>query len=48
MIKWKWQQIIFWLVAEMFLNFVGYDNLADYSEYIMSQSPTAAIAVRKV
>jgi hypothetical protein len=27
-------QTIVWLVVEIFLNFVGLDNLADYSEFI--------------
>lgn len=27
-------KITFWLLAEIWLNFVGLDNIADYSEYI--------------
>jgi hypothetical protein len=36
--NWKWQQIVFSLIAEIILNFVGYDQLADYSEFISAQS----------
>jgi hypothetical protein len=44
--KWKWQEITIWLVAEIVLNFAGYDNLADYTEFISAQSPTATISAR--
>jgi hypothetical protein len=36
--NWKWQKIVFWLIAEIILNFVGYDQIADYSEFVSSQS----------
>ncbi len=36
--KTQWQQILvkitFWLIVEIFLNLLGLDNLADYSEFI--------------
>jgi hypothetical protein len=44
--KWKWQEITIWAIAEIILNFAGYDNLADYTEFISSQSPTSAICCR--
>ena len=31
-------KLLFWLAIEIFLNLVGLDNLADYSEFIISQS----------
>lgn len=35
----KWLvKIIVWLVAEILLNFVGLDNMADYSEYIFERN----------
>lgn len=36
--NWKWQKIVFSLIAEIILNFVGYDQIADYSEFISAQS----------
>ncbi|MGD1951027.1 MAG: hypothetical protein ACFB14_15455 [Leptolyngbyaceae cyanobacterium] len=37
-------KLLVWLVAEVVLNYVGLDNLADYSEYLKEQS-TVTIAV---
>lgn len=35
----KWLvKIIVWLAAEILLNFVGLDNMADYSEYIFERN----------
>lgn len=31
-------KITFWLLAEIWLNFVGLDNIADYSEYIFERN----------
>jgi hypothetical protein len=49
------RKITFWLAAEVALNLVGLDNLADYSEFILSRNelllltdsttPAAAIAL---
>ena len=36
-------KLLVWLVAEVVLNYVGLDNLADYSEYLKEQS-TVTIA----
>ncbi|MEA5510975.1 hypothetical protein VB715_14470 [Crocosphaera sp. UHCC 0190] len=38
-IKWKklLLSLLFWLLTEIFLNFIGLDNLADYSEFIHHQ-----------
>ncbi|MGD1899458.1 MAG: hypothetical protein ACFB16_21250 [Phormidesmis sp.] len=40
--KGQWQQwhpliskLFFWLVAEIILNLVGLDNVADYSEFLL-------------
>ncbi len=30
-------KVIFWVAVEAFLNLVGLDNLADYSEYIFGR-----------
>ena len=37
-------KLLTWFVAEIVLNYVGLDNLADYSEYLKEQS-TVAVAV---
>jgi hypothetical protein len=45
------QQLMFWLVAEIILNLSGLDNLADYSEFVfepesfLSHAWSAEIAV---
>lgn len=31
-------KIFVWLIAEIILNFVGLDDLADYSEYIFERN----------
>ena len=31
-------KIIVWLIAEIILNFVGLDDLADYSEYLFEKN----------
>lgn len=31
-------KLFFWLALEIFLNLVGLDNLADYSEFISNQT----------
>ncbi|GAB4241947.1 MAG: hypothetical protein Kow0049_30950 [Stanieria sp.] len=40
MIQIYWQKLLikifFWLVAEIILNLIGIDNLADYSEFIFA------------
>ncbi|AOX00626.1 hypothetical protein BJP34_15285 [Moorena producens PAL-8-15-08-1] len=37
----RWRQLLvritIWLAAEIILNFLGLDNLADYSEFIYEQ-----------
>ena len=33
----QWQKIFFWLIAEITLNLLGLDDLADYSEFIFEQ-----------
>ncbi|WP_181256635.1 hypothetical protein [Merismopedia glauca] len=37
----QWQKILvkisLWLVTELVLNFVGLDNLADYSEFVFER-----------
>lgn len=37
--KWKlfWLKTVTWIVAEIALNLIGTDSLADYSEYIFAQ-----------
>jgi hypothetical protein len=46
----QWQKIFikitFWLIVEIILNFVGLDNLADYSEFIFEQK--AVIATSRI
>jgi hypothetical protein len=40
----QWKKILvrtsLWLAAEIVLNFVGLDNLADYSEFVFEKSET--------
>jgi hypothetical protein len=40
--KLRWKKllvkIILWLVAEIWFNFLGIDNLADYSEFIFARN----------
>ena len=42
----RWQKLLvkisFWLVAEIFLNLLGIDDLADYSEFIYENKNFAA------
>jgi hypothetical protein len=37
-----WKQIVYktgiWLIAEIWLNIIGLDNIADYSEYIFANN----------
>jgi hypothetical protein len=44
----KHQQVfvktIFWLTAEIFLNLVGLDDLADYSEYLFERNTMVLLA----
>ncbi|MEL6160764.1 MAG: hypothetical protein AAFQ40_01530 [Cyanobacteria bacterium J06623_5] len=37
-LKTLFPRLLFWLAAEIVLNLVGLDNLADYSEFITGQS----------
>ena len=34
---------LFWLAAEIILNFVGLDNLADYSEFVFEKNLIVSI-----
>ncbi len=31
-------KVLFWLVAEIILNYLGLDNIADYSEFIFEKN----------
>ena len=33
-------KVIFWLLAEIILNLVGLDNMADYSEFLLTERIT--------
>ena len=37
-------KVVIWLVAEIVLNFVGLDDLADYSEFIFEKHNSVAVA----
>ncbi len=37
-------KLFIWFSAEIFLSYVGLDNLADYSEYLKEQNGSLAIA----
>ncbi|WP_299487214.1 hypothetical protein [Acaryochloris sp. IP29b_bin.137] len=41
----RWQQLlvslVLWLIAEIFLNLAGIDDLADYSEYLFDRHAVA-------
>jgi hypothetical protein len=39
-------KVAVWLAAELLLNFVGLDNLADYSEFIFEHDAFAIAFVR--
>jgi hypothetical protein len=39
-----WLEVLTWVVAEVALNLVGLDNLADYGEFIQDTRGKAAIA----
>ena len=36
----QWQKIIIWLIVEITLIWLGFDDLADYSEFIFEQQAT--------
>jgi hypothetical protein len=42
----KWKKLLFkvtvWLVAEIYLNLLGLDNLADYSEFLFERNVVVA------
>lgn len=44
----KYQQVlikaVLWLTAEVFLNVVGLDDLADYSEYLFERNTMVLLA----
>jgi hypothetical protein len=44
----KWQKILVritcWLILEIILNFVGLDNLADYSEFVFDEKVVIEIS----
>ena len=42
-IRWKilLTKTLIWLVAEIILNFIGIDNLADYSEFVFDKNAIA-------
>lgn len=42
--QWKkiWVKAAFWLVTEIILNLSGFDNLADYSEFIFEKEVAIA------
>ncbi|MDJ0596771.1 MAG: hypothetical protein QNJ72_43550 [Pleurocapsa sp. MO_226.B13] len=44
-IQWQklWVKIIFWLGAEILLNLIRLDDLADYSEFLGQQKEMASI-----
>ena len=45
----QWHKLLFkltiWLVAEIVLNLVGLDDMADYSEFIFGHGNTATASV---
>ena len=47
MSKIKWRKLLIlitiWLFSEVVLNFTGWDDLADYSEYIFEKPPLVFI-----
>ncbi len=49
--KTKWKQFVYkigvWLAAEICLNLIGLDNIADYSEYIFAQDLDLKIKNRR-
>lgn len=46
-VKWKklFAQIILWLVAEVILNLLGLDNLADYGEFVFDKEAIVSAVV---
>jgi hypothetical protein len=49
--KKQWQKrlitILIWIVAEIFLNFLGLDNLADYSEFVFQKNEIIFVSQTK-
>jgi hypothetical protein len=43
-----WTRILMWLMAEILLNWVGFDNLADYSEFIFEKHSVVFIHLTTV
>ena len=45
-IRWKilLTQVLIWLVAEILLNSLGIDTLADYSEFIFAQNKSVYLS----
>jgi hypothetical protein len=41
-------KLLFWLMTEAILNFVGLDNLANYSEFLMAQHLTIPAIPHKI
>ncbi len=44
-IQWQkvWLKVIIWLAAEIILNLIGLDNIADYSEFIFDREVVVEI-----
>jgi hypothetical protein len=44
----QWKNLLLktmlWLIAEIVLNYVGLDNLADYGEFVFERSAIALVA----
>ncbi len=45
-IRWKilLTRMLFWLIAEIMLNCLGIDDLADYGEYVFERSPVSSLS----
>jgi hypothetical protein len=33
--RYLWLKVLYWVIAEIILNLIGFDDLADYSEFIL-------------
>ncbi len=41
-------KLLFWLVVEIILNLVGLDNIADYSEFLLSERTMPRISMETI
>lgn len=43
-----WTRMLMWLMAEILLNWVGFDNLADYSEFVFEKRSVVLVRLATI